>query len=312
MLKDKNALNNMSASEYVKYLEDNFLFKRVRVLGDKPWRAIGLLINLVKLGLKPQRAKDTRMVSDAFSLTALRDIFECNLKAIIRSLPRDEGTSRLESIPVTCIPQDIQELELTSPNALAVLTPRGDPYILIHAGLSYCLHSVTKALTHCIETGSSGDEPINLPDLKRFVNSVAHYFKTGDAAKLGFLPFRTTESTLLLQSLLGHGEKVFLLWHELAHHILGHVGQQRKVRLSTTPQFDVTLVSREQKEELAADIIGAKFTYHTFEFYADKSKATAAGVPVTSAPHVYAAPDVFFTFLAAFEKILGRNWSPRR
>jgi hypothetical protein len=294
-------IERMSSTQYVEYLERLFPFTAAGepLLKNRPLDVISLMMDAARAGAGGEEVVD--LITSATSPSALADIFKSKLRAIGNSL-EIEAANPISNIPITCIPK------LRRPNAESAITPRGDPYILIDAGLAIYLHGMTKALFHCIklQPEQSADIPLGRGELLGYLHKMARCFEAGDPGNMPHIPSRKTTSVVMLQTLIVHGLETFLICHELAHYLLGHLNEHVKdVVIDTAPPLNVRLVSRERKEEFLADHFGAGFAYQTFEFYIDEKKALQAKVPPTYAPEIYAAPDIFFTFLDVLERIRG-------
>jgi hypothetical protein len=299
----KDTVEKMSSAEYVEYLEKLYPFpmSTLELYKDRPHDVIAFLMEAVSLGI----TKDDAVNTLASAPSGLADIFKQKLRAIEKTLPMD-AASAISDIPITCIPT------LRSPNAESAITPRGDPYIVVDVGLSICLHSMTKAFFHCVNLppGEASDVPLSKKEVLEFLHKMALYFKSGDVSKMPRIRSRKSTFVTMFQTEIDHALQVFVIWHELAHYLLGHVPHSLKaVTIETSPPLEVRLVSRARKEEFHADYIGAGFAYNTFEFYNDREKAREAQIPPTISPEIYAAPDIFFTFLDTLEKLCGETWS---
>ena len=287
----------MSADEFVRCLEAKYLSTR----SPTPPAAILRMLNrAVKLGLK-----DPKLLARAVSPLASADVFREKLNAIIASLPAD-AANELPQIPITCLPM------VRSPNAVAALTPRGDPYILIDLNFTVCISGMVKILTHCarIRERTSDDTPVSRNRLRVALRDMADFVGSGKPTDLPNIPSRSDPSMVMFQSELVHGIDTFVVWHELCHHLLGHVRKIKEACHSSIPELDGRIISYSQIEEFQADLIGVRFCLSTLEHYKDTKKAIASNVPPTSGSELYAAPDIFCTILDVWEKLLGRRWSP--
>lgn len=199
-------------------------------------------------------------------------------------------------------------------NANALLTPKGDGYvILINEGLSDLIHYFTTLLTATMISvdfdesgspihGSESEEPkLSLDEaairLKRLIhqyaeskNSVAMTDMT--AVELGDVSLRN------LQSLLSVFAQMFVQAHEIAHAMMGHLDRSGQrilaVRGSDKP---IKVQNLSWKEEYEADI-GALVLI--IDFIKKKTSDKDFQVSITSA---LAGPVVFFRLAHLIENV---------
>lgn len=285
-------------AEYVSFLEKRLTPTEEETFLSRLWRVLQVLIPLMRFG----RSRD--LLGVALSSAEPKAYLRGTLRSILDALPT-EARERIQEIPMACIPR------LRSANAEAALTPKGEPYIVFDTGLLSCLNAMTKAIAH--RMAFQGDSPKRQVQSRETVLSwlrlAVEALDTGDVDALTRIPLPPEKSIAIIKAELVHGLIVFVLSHELAHHTLGHKGSARQTEICKSPQTSIVLLSRTQEQELAADLIGAQFTYFTLAQCFDEDWALSRNMPVTRHPMFLAAPDIFLTLLSVWEKLLGSGRS---
>ena len=260
---------------------------------------------MAELGRHITQFSSQRLLSEVM----MTFLFRTKLKAVFKALRLEESKDTvISSIPITCIQH------FPHPNAMAALTPRGDPFILVDSKFSACFHAMVKLVLQRArpkqqkgDTGSVKSLRVSDTDLATYLKQLGAYVFSDQQEPLPIIPMPDTEEVQVWSSMLVHGLETFIVCHELSHHLLGHEGFAVEARGKMT-ELDGKVLARFQNEELEADTLGAQLSYAVFDFYRDKNKAAEAEVPPTFAREIFAAPDIFCTFLDVWETSWGMGW----
>src|SRR5260370_28119914 len=218
----------LSAAEYVDQLEAKY-WSRQNV---PPTQVVGALIyrqalrsGKMSIGEFGRLLKEFGSSQPLLSNLMMTFLFQAKLSAIFKALILDdENTGHvITSIPTTCIEH------FRHPNAMAALTPHGDPFILVDAKFAACMHSMVKLLLHrARSTQQSGvasfseSSLLSDRDLAESLKRLAVYVFSEQQEALPHIPARETETFQIWGAMLVHGLETFIICHELAHHLLGH------------------------------------------------------------------------------------------
>jgi hypothetical protein len=304
----------LSAAEYVDQLEAKYWSRQsvpptqvVRALICRQALRSGTM-NIDELGRLVKELGSSQPLLSNLMMTFL---FRAKLRSIFKALNLDENTNHvITDIPIICI----EHSYFKNPNATAARTPHDDQFILVDPRFATCMHSMVKLLLlRARSTQESGVGPYSesspLSD-----SAVAESLKQlgvyafSEQETLPRIPARETEKFQLWGAMLVHGIETFIICHELAHHLLGH--KAFAVEAPGEPaEPNGSVLARKREEELEADKLGAALCYAVFEFYRDKDKAAASGVPPTWTREVYATPDIFCTFLDVWQRSWARPWT---
>ena len=303
----RSLFDSLPAKDYVDFLEAKYITHA----DVPPTQQLRALLVRQSIGSGTMSVDQLARLVEAFpNQRALLDLFMAlnfryKLAAILDALPPDmAGTAGL--IPITCT------VRLKSPNAMAALTPLGEPFIVVDSRFAVALHVTLKLLAQLmsVDGRKNSDLEFDHTQLVRELHDVASYVFGGEREYLPGIKLSDSPQVKMWHMILLHGVETFLVCHELAHHILGHQGTIIEPFHGQTVSLGARIVSRSQGEELEADILGADIALAVFEVYRDKNRATQFHVPFTFAREIFASPHIFCSLVDLWERLWGRQWSP--
>ncbi len=222
----------------------------VHSLSETQYQSIeSYLSNAQKLNINCQS------VDDAFLLMQKRDTLF--LEVIIDQLPSD-----LKPLLVNNDSFAVGILDLPEINAQAMAAPNGGWLVVIHEGLYAFFYKIARALAICrIEHGEDGVKKLsdaslaNFKDVCHLTAEVLINYINLSLPLSSFLPIDFKAS--LLGGSLATKTEMFVVCHELAHHILGHLEtSRRKSILVRNVQVEVPV--SDWTQEFEADALGLK------------------------------------------------------
>lgn len=184
-------------------------------------------------------------------------------------------------------------------NAWAMSAPNGDPLCVLDPGLSATLLQFSWSLAEA--TIDSPESAVERDYVKCCFGAIAaceEFVYGGHEPARQYLRsvnFRTNEARFMFGVFLSRAIESFILSHEFAHHVLGHVTTLRKdvLQRSRRRQPPIGVYNRSQIQEFEADCLGAKIFLKTAsELYS---------------PHFLCAPLVLFDYLSFAETYVMRN-----
>jgi len=234
--------------------------------------------------------------------TKLRDIKE-TLASIKQALSQDvklrDGAKRINKIPITCLPK------LRMFNAVIGRPPMGsssDPFILVDDKLLLFIYDMNKVLLHCLIICSSGHldgTPEKPQIIKDFICKWANYFDglAEPPVSSSFnMPQNIDKGLARFILFLNKGQLVFIICHELAHYILGHLEKSdtKEFICNFKPPLVLHLYRGSQELEIQADMVGASLSFITFDYYQRIEKAQEISA---HSSFINAMPDFSLTLL---------------
>jgi hypothetical protein len=184
-------------------------------------------------------------------------------------------------------------------NAWATLAPSGEPVCVLDSDLTGTLLHFSWALAEA--TTESPDSAVERDYVKCCFATIAACEELAygghEPARqyLKSINFEASRSWFMFGVFLSRAIEAFILSHELAHHVAGHLNGLRQdvLQRSHARQPSIKVYNRSQKEEFEADRIGVKVFMET-------------GTEMYS-PHFLCAPLVFFDLLSFVEDFVQTN-----
>lgn len=222
------------------------------------------------------------------------DILNAKTDILVKRIA--DALRRLD-LTMTKVPQ-IALLPTEDFNAWATVAPNGDPICILDPGLSASLLHFSWSLAEAtIQPPGSTVEPDHVKCCFGAIAACEEIVYGGHEPARQYLrsaDFRGDESWFMFGVFFARAIESFILSHEFAHHIRGHVNLLRKDVLQRhSIQQSINVYNRSQLEEFEADRIGADI------FLAIE--------PEMYSPHFMCGPLVFFDLLSFAEKFIIKN-----